>query len=349
MRKIEIKQISELSNVDIHNLNEFCDEFKVLSPQYYYEIINILNKMGLSVYYILCYDWNKLTGFLPYTIKETVIGSIINSNPYIGYGGTISKRSDIQVELFQTLIKHAISQNMLALTISTPPIQNDLDYDEIINEIKFDFIKPNFYQFARLDKHPIEILKAKRRAAIKNEIKKAMDANIKVNFHFDSLDFEKWQDIYLNRYFEIGAKPYPKYFFENIEERIFLNGKAILVSAKIKNELIGGILFLIGNGIADYFSSAFKTEYLHLNPTSYLLDESFQHLMKNGIELFNWQSSPNKGGVYQYKKKWGAEEANHYYLTKLLVKPEKLSFLSLETVKKYFEGFYFLPYEYWEK
>lgn len=63
---------------------------------------------------------------------------------------------------------------------------------------------------------------------------------------------------------------------------------------------------------------------------------------------FNWQSSKSRNdGTYLYKRRWGAEEYNHCYLSKPLVDIDEITSIPLETVKEEANGCYILPYGVW--
>jgi hypothetical protein len=163
-------------------------------------------------------------------------------------------------------------------------------------------------------------------------------------------EFDDWLTIYRKRYSEIGAHPYPDAFHRSVY--------SIGVPAQLAefwgvvdenaDRLVGGVLFLKSADVVDYFSSAFDSNYRHLNPTVLLLDAAFQKFTAQSVRRLNWQSSAGREGVYTFKAHWGATESRHYYFSSLLKAESQLLLTPLEKVRELYPMRYVLPYSLWE-
>ena len=154
--------------------------------------------------------------------------------------------------------------------------------------------------------------------------------------------------IYEKRYAEIGAVPLPRKFHEMLWRTFGPCGKARLDLAYVGEELLGGTLFLEGRGVVDYFSTAFRTESMKLYPGTLILSRAIADLIARGITRFNWQSSPGRsGGVYQFKRRWGALDGQYAILTRVLGDERDLTGRPLAEIRQGYALHYVLPYHLW--
>ena len=346
---MQIELNKNLSANLFRRLNYFIKSFSTLNPQYYVEWNTVFNKMGITYEYIIAYNKRDIFGFLPFAKKNTTYGTVIHSSPFIGYGGPVAKNNEIKSMLIKYLIDYAKKNKYLTVTICTPALFQQEEIDVYKTSMNYNYKSDNFYQYSLLDKHPLTKLKSKRKSAFKNEIKKCFDLGITLEYETNKELLNRWFQIYKNRYDEIGAAPYPQHFFELVFDELIMNNKAKLVTAFKNEKLIGGVLFLLGKNIVDYFSSAFESEYNKYYPTTYLLNICFDFFIEHNFKYFNWQSSPDKTGVFNYKARWGALEDQHFYFTSVTGDLSNILSTPLEIIREVFEGFYILPFDLWNK
>ena len=75
----------------------------------------------------------------------------------------------------------------------------------------------------------------------------------------------------------------------------------------------------------------------------------FKECINNNYYYFNWQSSPGKAGVYEYKARWGAKEGSHYYFTKITGNIDPLIRTPLQKVLNSYNRIYVLPFDLWQQ
>jgi CelD/BcsL family acetyltransferase involved in cellulose biosynthesis len=212
-----------------------------------------------------------------------------------------------------------------------------------------DFRFENFYQYSCLDEHPVRRLKRKRRSAFMSEIRRAETAGVELVPARTIAGLDAWLDIYEARYAEIGATGPPRAYLRRLWEVFAPTDHAMLRLAKLNGRLLGGTLFLLGRGIVDYFISVFTSASTKFYPGTLLLHRALERFMDEGVERFNWQSSPSRdSGVYAYKKRWGAVEATYPILTRVLGDIKPLLERPLSEIRQVYNGHFVLPYELWE-
>ena len=295
---------------------------------------------------------DMIIGVSTFTVFKGTFGSILHANPYMGYGGCScapGKESEVIHALMLALIDWAESFGCATLSVATPPFSERFA-EYYISALRPDYFLKNFYQYDYIDIHPFDKLKSKRRQAFKNEVRRAESTGIEIRRADNSSQVYSWLDIYEARYAQLGARPLPREYQSILWDIFAPVGKAELYLAYKNMQLLGGTLFLLGVGIVDYFSTAFKKESMKLYPGTLILNHAFNRFIDLGIRRFNWQSSPSRNsGVYAYKKRWGALEGEHLVLTKILGDPNVFLERPLNEVRDAYCGHFVLPYHLWEQ
>lgn len=348
---MEIKLLK--TKKDYINWMEKVEEFLLTQdfviPQnmlYWESIFNGLNKYKFET--LIAIEDNMILDLISYVIYEGKFGNVMISLPLIGYGGFISTNKEIWNALIKELEGIASLNKCTTLTMSTPVYRESLQdtYMEVFNP---DYVYNNFYQYSTFNGlNPLFMLEKKKRDKIKNSINKgAKITEIKILTRLE--DWEEWIGIYNSRYKEIGAVAYPTEFFIKVFQKACeTQFKYIKLYGLFENDmLVGGILVTCSFKNADYFSSAFLTSKNYLNGTTITLNYIFNDLAERGFLKFNWQSSPGRLGVYNYKKSWGANEGEHLYLVKVIGNPQNLLSIPLEMIKEEYKGMFILPYKLW--
>ena len=294
---------------------------------------------------------NVIIGISTFTIYEGPFGNILHANPYMGYGGVScipGMENEVIRSLMIGLLDWSAYFDCITVSVSTPPFSEAIA-DYYISALEADLSYKNFYQYHCIDRHPFDNLTSKRRHAFASEVRRAESSGIKISQAVNALEVENWLDIYEERYAQIGARILPRTFQMMLWNTFAPVGKAELHLACQDGQLLGGTLFLIGSGIVDYFSTAFRTDSMKLYPGTLILHRAFNRFIDLGIRRFNWQSSPSRNsGVYAYKKRWGALEGEHLILTKILGDPKVFLQRPLHEVRDAYGGHFVLPYQLWE-
>lgn len=310
------------------------------------DIYNNLKKFNYK--YIACMNDEKCVGVLPFILYKNDIANVINSMPFIGYGGISVK--DNNEEIFKAIINfledYAAKNNVLLTTICTEPFDNDKD--ELYRKyFKYDFERKNFYQYIDLEKDIFDEMKAKFRGNLKRNIRKCKEKyNVSLVESYDLNDLSYWyENVYLTRLTETGCAIYPYEVFETLI-KMHEKGRVKMIYGVKDDKIVAGGLYLKQKYSVDNFMRVVSTEYLHTQIGTYLDYFSIEYAIQNNMDYYNWQSCDEIGSsIFKYKEDWGSKIGYHFYLTKITGNISKLRSTSLDIVKKEFKGIYVMPYE----
>ena len=156
------------------------------------------------------------------------------------------------------------------------------------------------------------------RAKTRNAIRKSE----KFNFYISS------NKIYLNQFYNVYKKNMlkkevdvlPFKFFSKLIK--FYGEHAQLYSVLDKSgTYLGSLILIKGKKIAQYtFASTIKNS---KNAMHFLLSEVIKVLYRDGIDFFDMSESTREGGVYLFKKYFGASEKKVYYYSTVKSSTEK--------------------------
>jgi Acetyltransferase (GNAT) domain len=295
-------------------------------------------------------DAGEVRGWLLYTVTRRKEISVVNSLPYIAYGGPHADDVIVADALLRRLRELAVGLGADVLSVGTSPLLTAEEEQAYVAAVAPTHTFENSVQLQSLATHPLEQLSKKRRDAIESELRRGERAFAIID-RLDEHQLEEWLAIYRTRYAEIGATPYPDEFHRQLHRRGVPAGIAEIhgVIDRDAGRLIGGIVFLVSQREATYFSSAFRTEVRHLYPTTFLLNHAFHAFRARGVETFNWHSSPAQGGVHAYKQRWGASEHRHFYLAALLRTDTRVFERTTAEVRQMFPLRFVLPFDAWNR
>lgn len=313
--------------------------------------LDILAALGEDARGIAALEGDEVRGWLLYTVTRRGGITVVNSLPYIAYGGPHADDAETSTALLRRLREIARELEADVLSVGTSPLLTADQENAYVSAIAPTHTFENSVQLQSLATHPLEQLSKKRRGAIESEIRRGENAGFLVIDRLDERQLEEWLIIYRARYSEIGATPYPDEFHRQLHRRGVSSGIAEMRGVVDENtgRLLGAIAFLVSAREATYFSSAFVSEVRSLYPTTFLLNEAFHAFRARGVEIFNWHSSPASGGVRAYKQRWGATEHRHFYLAALLRNDSRLFDLPTDEVQRLFPFRFVLPFSAWTR
>jgi CelD/BcsL family acetyltransferase involved in cellulose biosynthesis len=182
------------------------------------------------------------------------------------------------------------------------------------------------------------------RTNLRRRLRMAAEEGLSICEQLSPKQFEEWLVIYHSRFAELGATCYPDEFFRAAYQLAVESGTVEFWGVLHGDKLVGGTMFLNSGATVDYFLSVFDSAYRHLAPSSYLLFEAFTKFRACGTKHFNWQSSPSRSGVYEYKASWGARESTHTYLSVLFRPDSRLLRLSPQQLSEHYPLRFVIPH-----
>lgn len=320
-----------------------------LLPVHHPVWLEILTALGEDARGIAAIEEGQVRGWLLYTVTRQRDVTVVNSLPYIAYGGPST--AAMAHALLRRLREVANDIGADVLSVGTSPLLSEEEERAYVSAIAPTHTFQNAVQLQSLETHPLEQLPKKRRDNIQSEIRRGSRAGFVAIDQMTDEQLDDWLTIYRERYAEIGATPYPDVFHRELHRRGVPAGIAEFrgVVDGASGRLLGGIVFLVSQREVTYFSSAFLSEVRNLYPTTFLLDDAFRAFVARGVETLNWHSSPSGGGVHAYKQRWGAQEHRHFYLAALLKRETRLFELPTSEVQRLFPLRFVLPFSAWTR
>ncbi|HEV7765973.1 MAG TPA: GNAT family N-acetyltransferase [Thermoanaerobaculia bacterium] len=320
-----------------------------LLPVHHPVWLEILAALGEDARGIAAIEEGQVRGWLLYTVTRRRDVTVVNSLPYIAYGGPSIGVPATTDALLHRLREVALDLGADVLSVGTSPLLSEEEERVFVSALVPTHTFQNSVQLQSLATHPLEQLPKKRRDSIQSEIRRGARAGFVAIDRLTDGQLDEWLTIYRERYAEIGATPYPDAFHRELHRRGVPAGIAEFrgVIDGASGRLLGGIVFLVSQREVTYFSSAFLSEVRNLYATTFLLDDAFRAFGARGVEMLNWHSSPSGGGVHAYKQRWGARAHRHFYLAALLRPDTRLFELSTSEVQRLFPLRFVLPFSAW--
>jgi hypothetical protein len=319
-----------------------ADYRDVLNTQLHYSSHGSLHyRGGFTLNYLAAWDNDKIVGVLPAVIYNGEWGSIWQSLPYgAGYAGVLADEKgkfNIYKLLFGRAMEIAKDKHCKFMTICTRPLSMDNGWYEQIKRPEFKY--DNIYQWQSLDTHPLEQVDKSRRDKLKNDIKNAENAKVKIIF---ADCFEEWWERVVIRRGKTNfgvEKEFIRMMLRRFPDEVFG-----VYARNRTSKVVAGAIFVKEKNILHYYWSDQNEGGKEVNAMTAILNEVFKKYVGK-VKFFNWQSSPKPlGGVYEYKKHWGAKDDIHSYLVYQLSDDiEDFEFAPLLQIKEKYPGYFIIP------
>lgn len=285
-------------------------------------------------------------GGLPLYLYQGPLGNVLTSVPQAGPLGGIFCRENItdekKEEIYRCLLEKADEiarrHQCLSLTLITNPFCNDLDlYNRYLSP---DFTFENFTQYVPLTE---SIRPSNSHSKNVNKAKKTEAA---VVFCDNENDLRSWYRLHEKRHLELGAAPLKYAVFEKIFTGLVPRNKARIMLVKLGDAILSGCVHIYHRRVADVFMLSMDSACPELCPNFLNTDYSIDWMRRQGIEIYNWQSSESRqSGVYAYKRRWGSLECPYFFVTKLYGGGvEEIRRIGMEKIRRDYQGHYVVPF-----
>lgn len=293
----------------------------------------------------------------PYMICENhKWGNILNSLPFYGsHGGfLIKKKLDFseQKEITALLNKHLL-ETTKNLSLSAYTIIENLDHQQ--SDLDLSLIIEHHFQDHRLGQVTIlppssssleEELRQTYHPVRSRNMRKATQSGIKVRLSQHIDDFKFLHETHKKNITDVKGLAKKWDFFNLITTELKNNYQ--LYIADYNNAPIAALLLFTFSDTIEYFTPAIKSEHRDLQASSLLIFEAMKKACQQGFKYWNWGGTwPSQQGVYDFKKKWGAQDYSYRYFTKIINRD--LLAASKEDLMKAYPYFYVLPFDELQK
>ncbi|MEI8175722.1 MAG: GNAT family N-acetyltransferase [Candidatus Omnitrophota bacterium] len=306
-------------------------------------------------HFLLCSEAGEAVAGLPLYLYENRNGNILTSVPQAGPLGGIFFKEGLAGErlnrayaaLLGRAQEIARTQDCISLTIITSPFFDDLPlYQKYLVPT---YIFENFTQYIPLDEMVkagrIEVPGAEYRNNIKRNLLKSAAHGFAVDIEYDGARLDAWYAIHEKRAGEIGAPALDHRLLKNIVTVLGARRKACLILVTKDGHIASGGIYIWHREVIDLFIISMDSALSAGSPNYLSTERSILLAAAQGARYYNWQSSENRtGGVYQYKKKWGARERPYYFVTKFLGSPERIGRLTPALARAEYPAHYLAPF-----
>jgi CelD/BcsL family acetyltransferase involved in cellulose biosynthesis len=292
---------------------------------------------------------------LPLYLFQAEPGNLLTSVPQPGPLGGVFARADLDAGTrevaFAALLSRAVElareHNCITMTLITDPLTADLPLYE--RHLAPELIFENFTQIVPLGQifHGEEIIlpRYRRSGSFRQRLRRAMAYGFTLRAAASEADVARWYEVHVKRHGEVGATPLPRALLERLLHVLEPSGRARLWLVEKDGVIVGGGLFVWHRATMDVFIMSMDSTYAAEAPGYALVDAALRWAHGLGVERFNWQSSASRtSGVYAFKARWGAEERQYHFVTKIFALPERLAALGADGIKRHYPGHYVLPF-----
>ncbi len=345
--------IEVLDKTQENTFQEFLEKLPCCSAQTSLNWRNLICDLTNDIpYFIVAKQDNKIVAVMPLYYFKNKFGNILTSNAWNTISGILCSPDILdKKQVYSKLIEYSLSLakdlDCSVLTVGSNPFMNDKNFYSPLNP---DYVLDNFVQYIPICeifsqdgtfKHP----NYSTRTNLSRNLNKISKIPMIIS---DEQSQENINQAFLlqeKRMAELGAKAYPKKFFDSVLNFITINNNGKFVFVFYERKMISTCLFLNNANVLDIYLLCMDTAYKQFGPnfaiTKYLLNLAYN----KKVTLLNWMSSPIKGmGVYSWKEQWGSREKTFQYMTKVtgdISNWKKLSFRELCTSYQYH---YLLPF-----
>lgn len=300
--------------------------------------------LGLEINFITSRENGELKGILPFFVKESVHGKVVNSLPFFGsYGSVISDNTEVKKQLLEQLNIFNKENDVLSSVIITNPFDSDNQIYE------------NFYRFNSIDKRITQctVLNENSKEFLWDSLEKRVRWAVKKGEKYLSyLRCEYTDDHLLNEFYNIyksnmeskKANLKPPQFFKRLRDNFIQGRDYDILVASMNEEPVAYLLSFYFHPFTEYYMPAYKDNWRHLQGTSMLIWKSMLISMEKKMSFYNFGgTSKDQKELYLFKRGWHAKDFSYsYYIYRDL---DRLKTIGVEEIKKHYNFFYVSPYQ----
>jgi len=347
MDPYQVKFFDENDKKQYQHFLKLNDHFLwYVSLEYKHLLENYLNVKSI---YILVKKGNEIIGCLPLMqSSNNTYGAILNSLPFYGSNGgflidknhLIKEGTQIMRLMLKSLLSYIKKNNIGAITLITSPFDN-LSKEFLEDNFKFTFSDFRIGQITPLPAKSDDLM-AKFENPRPRNIRKAIKSKVKIRQSNSNEDFDFLASTHQQNIQSIGGQSKTKLFFEYIK-KIIPKEKYTIFVAEIEGKRVAALLLFYFNKTVEYFTPCTVFEYRNLQPSSLLIYEAMKDAIEKKLKYWNWGGTwESQKGVYEFKKKWGAEDKKYFYYSKIL--NFNIYKQSTDELMKLYPNFYIYPF-----
>lgn len=286
---------------------------------------------------------DELVGILPFFVKETKYGNVLNSLPFFGsYGGILSNHYEVQKNILELLNNFNKENELLSSVIIANPFKNNEAYNKIY---KHDIKEERLIQCVSLKNKSQDTLWNELEQRVRRSIRKSEKNQVSVNTEdVNEQIFEKFYQLHKTDMESKNGRSKPTEFFKYVRKHFIQRQDYDIFTAIKDGEAIAYLLVFYFPPFTEYYMPAYRPDYKHLQSTSLLIWESMKESTKRNMEFYNFGGTwKNQNELYMFKKGWNSIDYHYnYYIFRDLA---RVNSMGLKSVKENYENFYVTSYD----
>ncbi len=290
---------------------------------------------------ITVYRHGEPVGFFCALQYRNLIQSLPFPASYAGLQTSEQLSSGEEREVYDALFAHYSRYCDVVSVCTTPFFSNSR-----LAEPCFDFTASSEVHYIDLKEEPLARTSSKFRNNLRRNLRKAEQAEVRIGHSTTHRDIDAWHDCYVERMAELRGTILPTGYFRTMFDQLQTSGNCSLITATIGARFLGGIITIQNEYCCDYYLSMFNREGAESQASTAALHYLIAHARQSGIALLNLQASPrNQADLVRFKESWGARQARHSYLVKVINNREVIEHLSPHIIRKDYEFHYLIPFD----
>lgn len=303
---------------------------ELLSPEQDPQVIDFLDRLGATNPSVLAYHYpfyqqmlsqlqigqplywgawsnSQLVGLLPGFIRRTELGLVYSSLPFFGPNAGVicaedSAAAEIHTTLLSTVLEFLNQQpDCLSASFYTPFKFERFDYYD--RALPSAYVLPKFTQYLSIGE--ADSLDSK----LQWDIRKAQKSGVMISSQITPENVDAFWEIYQQNCLDYNIPLKPRTAIAALVETGISSGRVRCYWAWHEAKMIAGLMMLWSPQTASYYLPCSLTDARHLQPGTALVDFALRDARQQGIQYWNWESSPSReSGVYRFKQKWGSQE-----------------------------------------
>ena len=282
----------------------------------------------------------EIRGALPLLYADGPAGRVYNSLPYYGSnGGVMADREEVAHELTGAYSEIVHERGTLASTI----VANPFDDSPFV-------VPPHKLQDVRISQATeLPASSGDAEAAIYAVVESSARRNVAkarkegIVVEADAAAVGELQAMHVAGMEAIGGLAKTPRFFELLGKHFRPGTDYDIYVARRDGKALAALLVFYFNRTVEYYTPASDPDARALQPLSVVLVQAMTDAAARGFTSWNWGGTwQSQGGVYQFKKKWGAREENYLYYTEL--NDESILNRPASEIVGMYPGFFVVPF-----
>lgn len=304
---------------DYSHWKRVVKNFKNIDIYYSHEYGNLFSREENGELYGVYIEGGESKLFYPF-IKRNIPcgkGNVYDIVTPYGYGGPYIEGDDLSIVNFflKEFNKYCLTNNIITETIRFHPLYGNYKYLKGYMDVQY-IRKTTAVDLAQ----PLEHIRDNYSSMNKRNIKKAKkeglscflaeptnsNINVFIDMYYETMKKNQASDYYFFK---------KDYFYEQMKATSISN--TFLLFTKYRDEIVAGVMVIVGSQYSHYHLGASRTQYLQLKPNNLLFDFMVEFSKQQGSSFLHFGGGYEENdGLFKFKSSFTNENHYDYFLGK---------------------------------